>query len=256
MKIIAITQARLGSTRFPNKILYTVNNKSLLEHHIRRVLRSNLCLELIVATCDGCQPVVDIAQGVGASISIGSESDVLDRYYQAVKDKEADYIVRVTSDCPIIDSAVIDNVIRYTVENNFDYCSNAYERTFPIGQDVEVFKFSALKKAWSSAKLLSEREHVTPFIWDNSSLAGGSLFISGSYTNDKDLSDYRMTVDYEVDAQVIKILIEECGESASWKEYVSYLAKHPQIAKMNAGIDKDEGYKKSLKEDSFILTDS
>lgn len=155
IKTILITQARTGSTRLPGKVLKEIEGKSLLQIHLNRLSKCKNISNIIVATTINEEDsiIYDKAIAWGFNASRGSETDVLDRFYQAVKDKNADWIVRVTSDCPLIDPELVDQVIEFAQLNNVDYVSNGFENQYPDGQDVEVFKFSALEKAWKEAKL-------------------------------------------------------------------------------------------------------
>ena len=166
MKILAITQARYGSTRLPAKILKKVNGMTLLEIHLRRILQSKLISKLKVATTneEGAGYIVAVADKLGVECYKGSVDDVLERFYKAAEPECPDYVVRLTSDCPLIDPAVIDAVIQKCLESGCDYVSNVLEPTFPDGIDTEVFRFPALKRAYEEATLKSEREHVTPYL--------------------------------------------------------------------------------------------
>lgn len=256
MKIVAITQARYGSSRFPGKILKKINGKTLLQIHLERVLKSKLISKLIVATTreEKAQDIIDIANDLGLSSYRGSLSDVLDRFYQSVINENADYIVRITSDCPLIDPKLIDAVIDTCIKNDLDYCSNTLNPTFPDGMDVEIMKFSALEKAWKEAQFLSEREHVTPYIWKNSTAKNGTVFRSLNFENATDYSNYRITVDEAVDFDLIKQLINILGEEKNWFEYVDYLSEHSELFRINAFIKRNEGLAKSLETDKMIKT--
>ena len=251
MKISAITQARAGSTRLPGKILKTIGHQTLLEIHIERILKSETISQLIVATT--VQPddkqIFDLVSDMGIRAFRGSENDVLDRFYQAVKEEGADYIVRLTSDCPLIDAKLIDKVVRYTIENDLDYCTNTLLTKYPDGQDVEVFKFSALEAAWKHGKLKSEREHVTPYIRNNSTFCGGTLFKSSNFEEGFDYGDLRMTVDEAQDFTVIQNLINLLGTHRNWQDYAVYMNTHPEISNINACIIRNEGYLKSINND-------
>lgn len=144
MKIIAITQARAGSTRLPGKILKKIGEQTLLEIHIERILKSETISQLIVATTTKPDDklIFDKMSEMGIQSYRGSENDVLDRFYQAVKNEDADYVIRLTSDCPLIDAKLIDKVVRYTIKNDLDYCTNTLLTKYPDGQDIEVFKFT------------------------------------------------------------------------------------------------------------------
>lgn len=250
VKTILITQARTGSTRLPGKVLKEIGGKSLLEIHLNRLKKCKKVSEIIVATTTNEEDTLIYNKAIawGFSASRGSESDVLDRFYQAVKEKKADWIVRVTSDCPLIDAELVDKVIEFVQKNNKDYGANILVENYPDGQDVEVFKFSALKKAMEEAKLSSEREHVTPFIINNSDYKGGNLFTSINYPCESDFSKIRMTVDESSDFELIEILINKLGIEKTWMEYVNYILDN-DLTKVNSQIIRNEGLLKSLKND-------
>lgn len=251
MKVIAVTQARYGSTRLPAKVLKKVGDETLLDIHLQRILRAKNVNQLVVATTteEGSDEIVRIAERNGAECYRGSINDVLERFYFAVKDLNPDYIVRITSDCPLIDPRVIDYVIETCVNTGCDYASNTMKPTYPDGIDTEVFKFFALEMAYNEAKLKSEREHVTPYIKMNSSFNEGNLFKSVNVENGKDCSAYRITVDTQEDFDVIKNLIENLGKKAKWEDYIEYLDSHNDVKDLNSNYTRDEGYVKSLLND-------
>ncbi|TVZ56196.1 glutamate-1-semialdehyde 2,1-aminomutase/spore coat polysaccharide biosynthesis protein SpsF [Lutibacter sp. Hel_I_33_5] len=252
MKIFIVTQARTGSTRLPNKVLKVIKGKSLLEIHLERIKKSLLATKIIVATTINSEDdlIEKEAKRLGFPFSRGSENDVLDRFYFAVKDDKPDYIVRVTSDCPLLDPKLIDSVIQSAIDKKVDYCSNVLLNTFPDGQDIEVLTFFALEKAWKNAKLISEREHVTPYIRNNSSFFNKEIFRAFNYQS-KELKykDIRMTVDETSDFEVIKLLIESLGADRGWRDYAESYLKNSQISILNKNILRNEGYQKSLKND-------
>ncbi len=250
VKTILITQARTGSTRLPGKILKEIEGKSLLQIHLNRLEKCKKISEIIVATTTNEEDAIiyDKAIEWGFNASRGSESDVLGRFYQAVKDKKADWIVRVTSDCPLIDPVLVDEVISFVQENDKDYGANILVENFPDGQDIEVFKFSALEEAWKEANLQSEREHVTPYIRNNSDYKGGTLFSAVNYPCESDFSKIRMTVDESRDFELIEILIKNLGVEKSWIEYTNFIIGN-NLTKVNDKIIRNEGLLKSLKND-------
>jgi spore coat polysaccharide biosynthesis protein SpsF (cytidylyltransferase family) len=252
MKIIAVSQARSGSTRLPNKVLLTINDQSLLEIHLERLKQSKHITNLLVATTTNPkdEQIVAICQKCNVASSRGSEQDVLDRYYQAVKNEQADYIVRVTSDCPLIDAALVDKVIQFTLENKLDYGANIFAPHYPDGQDVEVFTFQALKKAWKEATLSSDREHVTPYIRNNSSFYKKELFRSDNFCDiSENYETIRMTVDEQKDFLLIQTLIQLIGTEKDWLTYTKTIQENQQLIDINKGILRNEGYLKSLKND-------
>ncbi len=248
MKILAITQARVGSSRLPEKILKKIEGKSLLSIHLNRILKSNLVTKLKVATTneDGVEQIIAICNECEVEFYQGSLNDVLDRFYHTALPENPDWVVRLTSDCPLIDPMVIDTIIEAAVQNNLDYTSNTLNPTYPDGIDVEVFKFSALQKAFNEAMLKSEREHVTPYIWKNSTVKGGEIFKSFSYENNEDFSSIRLTVDTLEDFEVIEKLIQIEGTSKDWLSYVNTLNNHLEIKAINQKYNRNEGYEKSL----------
>tara|TARA_Y100000385_G_C13028888_1_gene609802 strand:+ start:548 stop:1306 length:759 start_codon:yes stop_codon:yes gene_type:complete len=250
IKTILITQARTGSTRLPGKILKKIKGSSLLQIHLKRLKKCKRVNEIIVATTLKSEDnvIYNKSQEWGFKSFRGSEFDVLDRFYQSVKNENADWIVRVTSDCPLIDPILVDDVIKFVQENNKDYGSNSLIEHFPDGQDVEVFKFSALEMAWKNAKLLSEREHVTPFIRTHSNGKGRDLFKIINYPCDSDYSKIRMTVDEAQDFKLMEILIIKLGILKSWKDYTNYIINN-DLSKLNNNIIRNEGFLNSLKKD-------
>src|SRR3989344_7836087 len=166
-KKLCIIQARMGSTRLPNKVLLEVKRTPLLEYEIQGVKRATLIDRIVVATTDSPadEKIVELCSKIGVDYFRGSEKDVLDRYYQcALKYPEYGTIIRITGDCPLIDPKVIDEVLRLFDEGKYDYASNVAKETFPDGMDIEVFTRGALKEAANGANLASEREHVTLYI--------------------------------------------------------------------------------------------
>jgi len=250
LNTVLITQARYGATRLPGKVLKEINGKSLLKIHLERLKKCEKISEIVVATTTKKEDDLIFEKSLewGFLSSRGSELDVLDRYYKTAKDRNADWIVRLTSDCPLIDADLVDKVISFTQENGVDYGSNSLIENYPDGQDVEVFKFSVLEKAWKNAVLFSDREHVTPFIRNNSDYKGGSIFKALNYPCDSNYSNIRMTVDEAVDFDLIKILIDDLGSEKSWLEYTNYIIKN-NLNKINDSIIRNEGLLKSLKND-------
>ena len=248
LKTVLVTQARCGSTRLPRKILKEVNGKTLLQIHLDRLSKCSLVSEMIVATTKNPDDLIicDKVLKWGFEVFRGSELDVLDRFYQAVKYKNASWIVRVTSDCPLLDPILVDNVIDFVQKSNMDYGSNCMIENFPDGQDVEVFKFSALENAHKNAKLTSEREHVTPYIKNNSNGKGLNCFTAIDYLSSTNYSNIRMTVDEAVDFKLIEILINKLGIDKPWLDYTNYIIDN-NLGNINNHIIRNEGWLKSLK---------
>ena len=251
MKTIIVTQARCNARRFPNKVLKKINGISILEIHLKRILKCKKADEIIVATTTNTNDnkIVDIATKLNVKSFRGSENDVLDRFYLAAKAYNPDYIVRLTSDCPLIDPILIDYLIEESHCGKFDYISNNLKEMYPDGQDIEVFKFSALKISWLNAKLKSEREHVTPFIRNNSTFFNKNLFKVKNYRPKSNFNSVRLTVDEIEDFEVIKRIINELGTELDWRSYAKFYNKHSKIKNINNKIMRNEGLLKSINED-------
>ena len=171
MKTIAIIQARCGSSRLPNKILKLIQDKTILELILERISRAKFISQIIVATTESIQDdiIVEICNNLGYSCYRGSTEDLLSRHYNAVKELDADEIIKIPSDCPLIDPSIIDKVITYYQQNkdNFDFVSNLHPQSYPDGNDVEIMPFKILEYAYLNSNKKFEREHTTPYIWDN-----------------------------------------------------------------------------------------
>lgn len=250
IETVLITQARTGSTRLPGKVLMEINQIPLLKIHLDRLKKSKNVDKIIVATtdCEEDNIIEKLSTEWGYEVYRGSENDVLDRFYQAVKDINPLWVVRVTSDCPLIDPLLVDKVIEVTQANNKDYGSNVIDETFPDGQDVEVFKFTALETAWKSAIKESEREHVTPYIRNNSNIKGENIFSAISYKNNIDYSNIRITVDEPRDFELINKVITDLGLNKGWLDYTEHIINN-KLNEINGNIIRNEGYLKSLKND-------
>lgn len=255
MKVLAITQARYGSTRLPAKILKEVGGMTLLEIHLRRILKAKSIDMVKIATTDeeGSKYIIDVANKVGVGYFQGSVDDVLSRFYHTAAPEKPDYVLRFTSDCPLIDPEVIDMIVNFALAHpEYDYVS-ADSKSFPDGLDTEVIKFSALEKAYNEADMKSEREHVTPYIWKNGTASGGTLFNSYRFVNpDGDYSKIRITLDTPEDFELLKKVIDEKGIGLGWKEYVKYLQSHQEVFALNSKFERNEGYAKSIINDSKI----
>jgi spore coat polysaccharide biosynthesis protein SpsF len=238
MKKVAIVQARMGSSRLPGKILKQVMSKPLLEYQIERIKRSKLIDEIIIATTikESDEPIVEFANKNGLSMYRGSENDVLSRFVGAAKDAQADVVIRLTSDCPVLDPEVIDIIINEYLHTDFDYVSNTMQRSYPRGMDVEVFSYELLKEIDILAKDVISREHVTPFIYNNP-----EIYKLKSIMYDEDYSKYRLTVDTKEDFEIIEaILTNVYPENSEFnlEDIIVFLNANPEIAKINSHIEQ------------------
>ncbi len=240
MYVVAIVQARMGSTRLPNKVMKLVNKSApIIEVLLSRLNKSIEIDKIILATSTESinQPLVDYVDKLGYDVFKGSENDVLDRYYQAALQYNPDIVVRITGDCPLIDPEIVDSVINKYKESDADYVSNTNPPTFPDGLDVEVFSFYALKIAWKNAKKPSEREHVTPFIRESGKFEIDNIF------NSKDYSNERWTVDEPEDFKVIESIFKYFSPriNFSWNEILKFSIMHPDIFSINRHLIRNEG---------------
>lgn len=193
----------MSSTRLPGKVLLDLEGKPVLQHVIERVRLSKTIDKVIVATTDNTEgkEIEKLCIKIGAEVYRGSEDDVLDRFYQAVRGFKPDHIIRITADCPLIDPGVIDDIVKCHLKNSADYTTNTLKETYPDGEDVEVFTFKTLGKAWESACLKSEREHVTPYIRKNP-----SLFKLCNKEYEENISNKRWTLDEQRDYEFLKVI--------------------------------------------------
>lgn len=207
MKIVAIIQARMGSERLPGKVLKKVLNKPLLEYQIERVKRAKYINEIVVATTLSKidEPIIKLCKKLSVSYYRGSERNVLSRYYKAAKEHNADIIVRITGDCPIIDPCIIDKVIMHFVSNSnkYDFVSNVIVRSYPRGMDTEVFTFGLLNAAFLEATSVFDLEHVTPFFYRNP-----TRFRLSNVSYKQKKGQYRLTVDTIEDFILVKKIVE------------------------------------------------
>ncbi len=251
MNVLAITQARSGSKRLPNKVLMKIEGKTMLQIHIDRIKLAKSVDEILIATTTNKADIIieDLANSLDVLCYRGSENDVLDRFYEASKKIKPNFIVRLTSDCPLIDPLLIDEVVTKAIEKKLDYYSNGLIENYPDGQDIEVFTFKALETAWKNAKLPSEREHVTPYIRNNSNFHGGKLFISDNHYPEKNYNNVRLTVDDAKDFEVITKVIKEMGLDKTWQDYSDFYLENKAIKIINNKTTRNEGYLKSINED-------
>lgn len=247
--VVAIIQARMSSTRLPGKVMLDVSGKTILGHVVDRLKYSNRLDAVTVATTTAPSDDVIVKWCAENKVPVfrGSLNDVLDRYYRAAKDFSARTVVRITSDCPLIDPELVDRVIDKFSEGIYDHVSVG--GGYPDGLDAEVFSFTALEKAHREARLSSEREHVTPYIWKNP-----GIFRLANITPGKDLSKLRWTVDDEKDFDLVTRIYEGLGDRKIFhmRDILEFLEKHPELLEINSMTARNEGYAKSLREDRLI----
>lgn len=242
VNVIIVTQARIGSSRLPGKVLKKINDKSILEIHLERIKKSKYGKKLILATTneEGVDGIIEIAKNLNVKYYQGNTDDVLDRFFQAAVDFDPDYVVRLTSDCPLIDPTLMDDIIEFAIRKKTDYTTNTLIEQYPDGQDVEVIKWTALKEAWKNSKIKFQREHVTPYIRENSSFFGIKKFTSINFCSEHDYGNVRMTVDELADFDSIKVLIDNLGFNSDWLSYTNFIIDNPNLFK-NQQIIRNQG---------------
>lgn len=238
MEVVCIVQARMGSTRLPGKVLMPILGKSMLWWDLHRVQGARRLDAVVVATTTNPtdDELAEFCRQQGWNVVRGSEEDVLDRYYQAARQYDAAHIVRITSDCPLIDPHVVDYVVTsyLSAYPQPDYASNFLERTYPRGLDTEIFSMAALETAWRNAQAPSEREHVTPYIWRNP-----NLFRLRSVTNSQNQSAHRWTVDTPEDMELVQRIYGYFGHGDfRWQDVLALLDEHPEWVEINRGIEQ------------------
>jgi spore coat polysaccharide biosynthesis protein SpsF len=247
MKTTAIIQARMGSSRLPGKVLADLAGTPMLFRVIERVSAARLIDDVVVATTAENEDdvLVDrLRSEAHCKIFRGAVDDVLSRFYLCAKLHHADIVVRVTADDPLKDPEIIDRAVSLLSDNsNLDYCSNTIEPSYPEGLDIEAIRFSALERAHTEARLLSEREHVTPYIWKHP-----EMFKMRNFKSERNLSGWRWTVDRPEDLEFMRRVFEQFRSDplVSYQEVVKWLDANPHVAMINSGIKRNEGYLKSL----------
>ena len=234
--IIAIIQARMGSTRLPGKVLKEINGKPMLSYLLDRVKQSKKLDKVIIATStlDKDDAIELYCKEKDIECFRGSEDDVLSRYYECAKEYNPDIVVRITADCPLQDPQIIDSVIQKFEDSKVEYCANTVPvktNTYPDGTDVEVFSMEALTKAYNEVKDAHFREHVTFQFWQTDE------YKSVQYVGNKDYSKYRITVDYPEDFEVVKFIFDELKKRKSF----GYLDEVIEIIDNNEDIKNKNG---------------
>ena len=247
-----IIQARMGSTRLPGKAMKKIHGEiPMLKFQLNQLENSERIDKIIIATTSLANDdlIVEFCNENKLEYFRGQPKDVLDRYYNCAKKFQFPIIVRITSDNPLIDPKIVDDVIEKFLNTKCDYMSTEYPKTFPLGFAVEVFSFQALEKSWKEARLPSEREHVTPYIIKNQ-----ELFKHNNYSYSQNLSHIRCTVDTDFDFKLIEHIISKIKLRPIHLNHVLELyEKEQSIFEINSHV-KHDGYERSLKEDKEYLS--
>lgn len=245
--IVAIVQARMGSTRLPQKTLAPLAGKPMLAHILERIQAVEAIDQIVIATTTRPEDeaIVHLAQDLDVPVYRGSVEDVLDRFYQCARQIGAHTIVRVTADDPFKDPQIIQEMLEHwqAAYPAYDYLSNTLEPTYPEGLDVEIFTMEALEQAWREATLPSDREHVTPYIWRQP-----HRFRLFSWKREEDLSHLRWTVDYPEDlafAQAVYQRLYPQNPRFLMKDILALLEREPHLRDLPRSVPRNEGYQRS-----------
>ena len=234
MNIVAIIQARCGSSRLPGKVLMDIAGHPMFSRVVQRTRQARMLTEVVLATSteQRDEPLVTLAAQLDVPVFRGSEGDVLDRFVGAAQAFNADLVVRLTADCPLLDCAVIDRVVQVFQESKgIDYVSNTLERTYPRGLDTEVFAREALVRAHLEARSPYDREHVTPYIYRHP-----ELFSLRNVIHSSDLSAYRLTVDEAADLEMVRQIYQHFQDQKfSFVDVIHFLTENPEVRSDSVG---------------------
>jgi spore coat polysaccharide biosynthesis protein SpsF len=235
LKVVAIIQARMGSTRLPGKVLKDLEGETVLARVVNRLRRARLIEEVLVAATDRVadDAIIEECRSLSVPVSRGDQDDVLDRYFRAAQLAKADVVVRITSDCPLIDPEITDKTIAAFLETRPDYASNALVRTYPRGLDTEVMSAAALGRAWQEARKPYEREHVTPYFYEHP-----ADFKLLSITGDADYSGHRWTVDTPEDLALVQAIYARLKGNPMflWHDVLDLLDREPGLVELNRSV--------------------
>jgi len=250
--IVAIVQARMGSSRLPGKVLADIEGEPMLARIVSRVAQARMVQRIIVATSEATDDdrVAAVCEHKNIPVFRGSEQNVLDRFYHAAKSHQADVVVRITGDCPLIDPEVIDRIIAAYLRGECDYASNTLVYSYPDGLDAEVFSFAALETAWRDARRAADREHVTPF------LRTSRRFRLRNVESElgRSTRHLRWTVDEPCDLEFVRAVYAYFGTEKifSWRDVLNLLDAQPALGQLNAGQVRNEGYYHTLAQEPAL----
>ena len=253
MKYLVMIQARCGSTRLPNKVMKDLQGKPALQRMIERVKKSKLVDEVMVVTSieKNNLPILKLCSELGVRVGIGSEDDVLDRYYQTAKLLKPEYVIRLTADCPCFDAELLDQALT-EIDKDTDYMG-MLSATFADGLDIQIITYKALEKSWHEAVHSFEREHVTQYAIRHPEIFKLQDFVSPI----GDFGDHRWTVDEPEDFEVVQKIYEHFinvkgTEDFGYQDIIAFLNEHPEVKMLNSKYQRDEGLAKSIREDKIV----
>ena len=246
MNTVALIQARMSSTRFPGKIMFETCGKTVLEHMVERVQYAKTLdtVAIITSTQPEDDPIQALCERRGFLCYRGSLNDLLDRHYQAALSLYADIVLKIPSDCPLIDPEIIDAVVELFNHSKADYVSNLHPMSYPDGMDVEVMKLSALRSAWEKADKDIEREHTTPYLWDRGLFKVANFDMPGGLDYSETI---RLTIDYPDDYRLIDEIFKHLLPvkiNFGINEILSLLSRKPQLLEINAHHVGDTWYER------------
>jgi spore coat polysaccharide biosynthesis protein SpsF len=253
-RVVAIIQGRMSSSRLPGKILADIAGQPMLQRVFIRTSRSATVTQTVFATTidPSDDPVAEYCDFSGIPFTRGSLFDVLDRYYQAAKGAKADVVVRITADCPVIDPALIDDVVNTLPDDKYHFVANRlpppFHRTYPIGLDVEVCTFEVLERAWKEAREPQHREHAMPYLYEGVELTRQSRTLETGISprgfkvairhHITDFGDYRWTVDTPEDLEFMRQIYSRFDgrDDFSWEQVLDLVHNEPKLMEINAGV--------------------
>jgi spore coat polysaccharide biosynthesis protein SpsF len=236
MRVVAIIQARMGSTRLPGKVMKDLAGDTVLARVVERVRRASEIEAVVIATTHQTadDSIVDECRRLKVRVFRGEVNDVLDRYYHAAKEVRAEAIVRITSDCPLIEPEITDKTVRAFLEQRPDYASNVLKRTYPRGLDTEIMSWEALDRSWREAEEPYQREHVTPYIYENA-----DQFALHSVFGETDYSALRWTLDEPEDLAFLRAVYKRMeNDRFSWRDVLALLDREPGLIELNRHVSQ------------------
>ena len=249
---IAIVQAHIGSSRLPGKVMLPLGGEPILVRVVERLRFVEALADVVVATGDLSEndPIRALCAAEGITCFSGSEDDVLDRYYRAALHFHADPVLRVSSDCPLVDPVIVGRALDLFEAGRPEIAYLGFDRSFPEGLDVEVIALEALETAWREARMPSEREHVTPFIWKQP-----DRFPQDRIRNGDTVSHEHWSVDHPQDYSFVKAIyaaLYRPGSPFGMDETMAFLDAHPEIRQLTAGAVRQEGYLTSIRAEQTV----
>ena len=255
VRVIAIIQARMNSERLPGKVLKLIKEKTFIELIVRRLERSKLIDDIVFALPDNesSKPIINLLKNINIGYNLGDEHNLLSRYLGAANANNADYIIRITADCPFIDPDIIDDMIKKILSTKLDFITNVLPPSWPDGLDVNIFSMKTLLKTNKDAKLNSDKEHVVPWMWKNSNLKNKNMFKAFNFLAPMNMEKYRWTLDTKEDYDFFYETAQELSwgklVDMTWKDFIDFYKNNDNLNLINGDNKRDEGYKTSLDKD-------